>query len=514
MKFSIKLLAALAGIVCTAAAVDENPAVASADSAVVKLTSDKFSAFLKENDLVLAEFFAPWCGHCKHLGPEFSSAADRLLDKNIRLAQIDCTVEKDLCQNHGIKGYPTLKVFKGPDAEPVDYSGQRTADSIYSYMLKQSLPPVSVIADAADLTDSIEEAVEPIVLQIQPKGAKASEANTSFYELAGTLREQFTFIVTSSDEYIKKYAGDSSEPVFAIFRADSSEPSIFKGEVSDLTHLTEFIEIETKPLFGEIDGSSFQVYMGAKLPLAYYFWTDKAGRDAVESIILPLAKKYRGVINFVGLEAAKFGPHAKNLNMQESYPLFAIHDIESNKKYGISQEKELNNKDITKFVESFVAGEAEPIVKSEDVPEEQAEAVYHLVGKEHQAITLDESKDVLVKYYAPWCGHCKRLAPTYEELAAVYKDAGEDRVVIAKLDHTLNDVPVEISGYPTLVLYPANDKTNPITFEGARSIEGLSEFIKDKGSFGIDALKLQAENTAAGNATEEAVKEADGHDEL
>lgn len=47
-------------------------------------------------------------------------------------------------------------------------------------------------------------------------------------------------------------------------------------------------------------------------------------------------------------------------------------------------------------------------------------------------IVLDTSKDVLVEFYAPWCGHCKSLAPVYEKVAAAYK--GEKDVVIAKLD--------------------------------------------------------------------------------
>lgn len=70
--------------------------------------------------------FAPWCGHCKALAPEYEEAATTLKDKDIKLVKVDCTEEADLCQSYGVEGYPTLKVFRGPD-NVSPYSGQRKA---------------------------------------------------------------------------------------------------------------------------------------------------------------------------------------------------------------------------------------------------------------------------------------------------------------------------------------------------------------------------------------------------
>ncbi|KAG9712618.1 hypothetical protein KCU86_g24981, partial [Aureobasidium melanogenum] len=101
-------------------------AALAAASDVVDLKQDTFKSFVEENDLVLAEFFAPWCGHCKALAPEYEEAATTLKEKNIALAKIDCTEEADLCRDHGVEGYPTLKVFRGLD-NVSPYSGQRKA---------------------------------------------------------------------------------------------------------------------------------------------------------------------------------------------------------------------------------------------------------------------------------------------------------------------------------------------------------------------------------------------------
>lgn len=93
---------------------------------------------------------------------------------------------------------------------------------------------------------------------------------------------------------------------------------------------------------------------------------------------------------------------------------------------------------------------------------------------------MDTNKDVLIEFYAPWCGHCKKLEPDYLALAKKYK--GEKNLVIAKMDATANDVPDErfkMEGFPTIYFAPSDRKQEPIRFEGAdRTVEGFTKFLE------------------------------------
>jgi len=87
---------------------------------------------------------------------------------------------------------------------------------------------------------------------------------------------------------------------------------------------------------------------------------------------------------------------------------------------------------------------------------------------------------VLVKYYAPWCGHCKALAPVWDQLGEDTKDI-ED-LVIAKFDATANEVAgVDIRGYPTLKYYPKDNKAG-VDYSGDRELDDFKKWLGENSS--------------------------------
>ncbi|KAM7224241.1 protein disulfide-isomerase [Rhypophila decipiens] len=489
-------------------------AVATA-SDVEQLKKDNFEAYVKENDIVLAEFFAPWCGHCKALAPEYEEAATSLKEKNIKLVKVDCTEETELCQQYGVEGYPTLKVFRGLD-NISPYKGQRKAAAITSYMIKQSLPSVSLLTK--DTLEDFKKADKVVIVAYIDAADKAS--NETFRKIADKLRDNYPF-GASNDAALAEAEGVTA-PAIVLYKEFDEGKAVFT-EKFDVEAIEKFTKTAATPLIGEVGPETYADYMAAGIPLAYIFAETPEERKELSDALKPIAEAQRGVINFATIDAKAFGGHAPNLNLKaEKFPAFAIQETVKNQKFPFDQEKEITHDVIKAFVDDFVAGKIEPSIKSEPIPETQEGPVTVVVAKNYNDIVLDDTKDVLIEFYAPWCGHCKSLAPKYEELAALYgKSEWKDKVVIAKVDATANDVPDEIQGFPTIKMYAAGAKSEPASYSGSRTIEDLIKFIAENGKYKASVtVAEEAEESAAPEAAAEpaaeeaeAAKEAE-HDEL
>ena len=98
----------------------------------IELTQDTWDD-MTTGKTVFVKFYAPWCGHCKKLAPEWA----KLEDEDVVVAEVDCTSEKRLCSKYGVKGFPTLKFGDPNDLQ--DYKGARTFDALNDHL--QSLGP-------------------------------------------------------------------------------------------------------------------------------------------------------------------------------------------------------------------------------------------------------------------------------------------------------------------------------------------------------------------------------------
>lgn len=94
---------------------------------------------------------------------------------------------------------------------------------------------------------------------------------------------------------------------------------------------------------------------------------------------------------------------------------------------------------------------------------------------------IGKSQGVLVEYFAPWCGHCKNLAPIYEQVADAFASKKDD-VLIAKVDADKNKdlgQKAGVKGFPTLKWYPPGS-TEPEEFQSGRDLESIAKLVTEK----------------------------------
>lgn len=141
---------------------------------------------------------------------------------------------------------------------------------------------------------------------------------------------------------------------------------------------------------------------------------------------------------------------------------------------------ELSADNIKTFVQDFLDGKLKQHLLSQDVPDDWDKTpVKTLVSTNFDDVAFNKDKDVLVEFYAPWCGHCKQLAPIFDQLGEKYKDS--ETVVIAKIDSTANELEhTKITSFPTLKLFRKGDN-DVIDYNGERTLDGFVKFIESGG---------------------------------
>ncbi|XP_037074243.1 LOW QUALITY PROTEIN: protein disulfide-isomerase A3-like [Pollicipes pollicipes] len=447
-----------------------------ADS-VLELVDGDFDSVIAEHGTILVMFYAPWCGHCKKLKPEFEQAAAILLTNEppVALAKVDCTEGgKETCNKFGVRGYPTVKIFKNGEFSQ-EYNGPREYNGIVKYMQAQVGPA------SQELTaDNIEKFLAKDEVGVIGFLKEGGDLKSVFEKVSDKLREKVRFGHTSEASLLKQYGED----VIVLFRPkhlkNTFEESSVQTDSTDRAEIEKFIKVNYHGLAGHRTTENAADFK-APLIIAYYnvdYVKNPKGTNYWRNRVMKVAKAFVGQgLTFAVSQHNDFQHELEEYNrgfVSGEKPVICARDAE-NKKFVM--EEEFSMEALQKFVEAFQEGTLTPFLKSEPVPDNSGGGVTVAVAKNFDDVVVNNDKDTLIEFYAPWCGHCKKLAPVYDELAEKLKD--EPEIAIVKMDATANDVPstYDVRGFPTLYFAPKDSKSSPKKYEGGREIDDFVKYL-------------------------------------
>lgn len=348
------------------------------------------------------------CGHCKSLAPEWSKAAAATKDTKFKLAKLDATANKEAAQQYEIKGFPTIKFFQGGKFV-ADYQGGRKESDIVSWIQKKSGPTIVTIESVDQLTAFQEKNA---VFVLGYFSSATSPVAVEFAALA-EKEERIPYAITTESSVLADLAV-SGEGV-SIF-SNFDEPRVdypITTESIDVEEFSKFVVGHSSPLIQEFSADAAKTIFASPITKHALFFTVKEAdyHAPIISTFKEVAGLHRGKLLFVNVPSTE----TKVLEFfgltPESLPKLIVADMGAEsgiKKYaygGAFEAAEVNS-----FIESFFAGGLKPTLKSEDIDAADATGpVVVLRGESFHDLVINNEKDVLVEFYAPWCGHCKKL---------------------------------------------------------------------------------------------------------
>lgn len=451
------------------------------DRGVLVLEKDTFQTAVTANKHVLVEFYAPWCGHCKSLEPEYIKAAAKLKEMNseIMLAKVDATEQTELAEENRIRGYPTLKFYR--DGKPSDYNGGRTADEIVNWLLKKTGPAakaIASIADAKEFTEASDVAVLGLFQDLESEAAKQ-------YLSAASEVDDFRFAISSDAEVLKEY-GVTADAVILFKKFDDGKV-VMDGEITSAA-IVSFVKTESLPIVIEFNHETAQKIFGGEVKNHLLIFVGKSHADVekINNEAKLVGKEFKGKVLFVTVDTDE-DDHQRILEFfgmkKEELPAMRLIHLEDDMTKYKPSTADLTSEAMKSFVSDYLEGKVKPHLLSEDLPEDwDKNPVKVLVSTNFDSVAFDKTKNVLVEFYAPWCGHCKQLAPIYDELGEKFKD--DDSVVIAKMDSTLNELEhTKIQSFPTIKLFKKGNN-EVVEYNGERTLAGMSKFLETDGTYG------------------------------
>ncbi|KAJ7420502.1 Protein disulfide-isomerase A2 [Pitangus sulphuratus] len=456
---------------------------------VLVLHEHNFARALSEHQLLLVEFYAPWCGHCQQLAPAYTQAATQLRNESIpaRLGKVDATAQTALANEFNITSYPTLKLFRdGNRTHPLPYTGIMDTQGIVRWVQRRAGPSATLLHDT-DTASAFANSQDLVVIGFfKDLKGKAAQA---FYEVAVEMVDM-PFGVADAAELFQAY-GLSADTVCLFKKFDERQTNfpVDPARGLDTAELTRLLRVHSLRLVTEFNNETSNQIFSAKIPHHMLLFLNKSSSEqlSLQDGFKAAASTFRGEVLFVVVDVNGYGADVLSFfgMTPADAPTLRLVKMENNRKYQMEQDS-FSDTAIRTFIQAVLDGKVKPRLLSAEPPEDwDTRPVKVLVGKTFEQVAFDETKNVFVKFYAPWCSHCQAMAPAWEELGERYKD--REDIVIAEMDATANELEnITIHGFPTMHYFPAGPGRKMVEYKSARDVETFSKFLENGGMLPVE----------------------------
>lgn len=523
MKTWSAFLGLLALFSCVALASDFYPK----NSGVVNLDPTNFKQHVGASDtgIALVEFYAPWCGHCKSLKPEWVKAAKNL-DGLVTVAAVNADEEqnKALAGKYQVKGFPTIKVFIGKKA-PKDYQGARTAQAIVDFALSKLSSKAIYKVTGKNHAEFLTSGDLPKVVLFNSK----QQTSALYKALSTELQKKLSFaeVRIKKDKKLAKKYDVVDATTLVVIKAQGTEPVRYSGKLK-AKPIKKFLrkfypggadEVDEDSLPILSDDSCLRAHCVAKGGLCAML---VGNHDQAESaryhdtlVDVQLARD-DSLFNFVQIDGTSqenkawldgaFGTVSldfpqlivftpKKLRFASyvgSFSESSVSSFVSGVLNGRTRTGKMPVKEVPQL--STATEKCKPAQKPKPAkkPKSAKKAKSSSSGSKGKAgefgitgteknfdeVVYGTSLPVIVEFYAPWCGHCKQLEPEWRKAANNLKGM----VRFVAVDATVHGNVAgqfDVGGYPTIKYFSAGRKTKPAhakDYKQERKAKALASF--------------------------------------